>query len=257
MSALTWAYGGDHSQTAEVLGRAAAWAATNVIVALWLSRRYSGRPFGWNAEPQLATGLVPFAPLAIWLSYGEPWLADLVPAWTVLAWWAACLPVPLWAELRRGRYPRWAPLPRWQAAATLASVPVLIALFLPQAGGAAMSLAMVVPMLVAVGAPWLRVPAVPSFPVAEHAQPWWPRTPGWYPDGVLGLRPHRFWDGSRWLADPGLDRRVRRLVAQVWTGVLIAVTPLCALVAALANRMLLESRGPDVVSSFRCDWGPL
>ncbi|MGB8019758.1 MAG: hypothetical protein WCF04_00855, partial [Candidatus Nanopelagicales bacterium] len=157
-----------------------------------------------------------------------------------VAWWAACLPVPVWAALRARRYPRWAPLPRWQAEAALAALPLLLAVLPLLCRGFAVSLAWLVPLLAVYGVPWLRSPAAPSFPVAYHAQPWWPRTPGWYPD--TGRRPRRMWDGSRWRDDPERDRRVRRFVAWCWTGVLIALTPLCAGSAAFADDRVSEAR---------------
>ncbi|MGB8022288.1 MAG: DUF2510 domain-containing protein [Candidatus Nanopelagicales bacterium] len=247
----TWAYLGDHSRTAQLLAMAAAGAGLNVIVALWLGRRYAGRPFGWNAERQLFGQLASQSLVCVWISYCLPVVPEPPSAWTAVALWAACLPVPVWAALRRGRFTRWAPLARWQAATTLAAVPMMLALFLPLSGGAAVSLACAVPLVVACGVPWVRAAPLPSFPAADHAQPWWPRTPGWYHQDTG--RPDRLWDGSRWWDDPDRDRRVRRSVAWAWTAVLIALTPLCVLIAGQANQMAVESQSTGKHSLFE-EW---
>lgn len=230
---------GGKSMTAAVLGRAASWAVVNLLVVVWLGRRYARRPFGFQSEPALGT-LLPIMLVAATASDVQARL----PAWAAAAWLVAILPVPVWAALRRRRFARWAPLDRCSSAAMLVILFGMLALFLPISAGPAHALAFTLPLLLVHGAAWLRTPPAPSFTVVDRAQPWWPRTPGWYRDTSWGIR--RWWDGSRWWDDPQRDRRIRRMVARFWTGVMIAITPLMAESTTLVDRVNSAWQLPDM-----------
>lgn len=150
-----------------------------------------GRPYGFGAAPWPVAILEGTTLLAGW---GLASLPDPpVPAWTVVGVWVAGMPVPVWAAVRRGRYPRWAPPERSQSAAALPFA-VLALLMLavndPRAG-----LAML-PLMAIEIVPWLHTPPVPSFTVADHAQ-----------RGGRGPREPTRTRGPGTVQGPGTDRR--------------------------------------------------
>lgn len=204
-----------------------AWTLLNLAAVLWLHRRFAGRSYGFGAAPWPVAMVGGTTVLAGW---GLASLPDPpVPAWTVVGVWVAGMPVPVWAAARRGRYPRWAPLERSRSAAALPFAVLalmLLAVNDPRAGVA------MLPLLAIEIVPWLHTPPVPLFTVADHAQPWWPRTPGTYPDPWRPSDHSRTWDGSAWPDDPDRNRAARREIAQRWAGVLAAMLVGGALFAA-------------------------
>lgn len=217
------------------LAAVAVWATANWVGRRWLTARFRDRPFGVLVPEatKLAIGgsLVLYALLDLMASRAQslswPFLAGMC---------VGSLPIPIWARVRRPRFPVWAPLPRLEAvqglALTLVIAGVLVANWSsgwPKPIELAVLACLVAPVC---AASLLRRAPGPEFSAGDRAQPWWPRTPGFY--GDWGGR-KRFWDGSDWLDEPGRARTVRRVIAWTWT-------------AGFAFSLLLPEGGPTRVA---------